>query len=121
MRMDAAHLPLDARIEAALFEAAELLRRQEYYTTHEVLELVWLDCAGTDKAALSGLILLASALHKQRKQRHPRAARQIFARALTRLAPLNDFWRGINLRAMERMTYDALHDPETETMLIRSV
>ena len=110
---------LEQHIEAALREAAKMWPSQQYFEAHEVLEHVWLLCSGQDKAALGGLILLASALHKMRRQRHSRAARQIFARALTRLAPLPDLWRGVNLREMERATFDALRDATLPTNLLR--
>lgn len=110
---------LAARIDAALRETDTLLPAEQYYEVHEILEHVWLDCCGIDKAALSGLILLASALHKVRKQRNPRAARVIYARALTRLATLDDHWRGIDLRCMERMTLAAMDNPSLPTPLTR--
>ena len=74
---------------------------------------------GLDRAALSGLILLAAALFKAGRPHQARAARKLFARALARLAPLPDRWRGIDLRAMERATFAAMLNPALPTELIR--
>jgi predicted metal-dependent hydrolase len=116
--------PLAQHLATALAEIEILWPAQKYWEIHEVLERVWLRCRGPalkhDRAALWGLILLAAALHKARRQHHPRAARQLFARALARLAPLPDAWHGIDLRAMERLTCAALADPALATPLLHA-
>lgn len=113
------HAELEARIEAALAEADNMLRRREYFEAHEVLEHVWMHTRGLERNFLGGVILCASALHKERHQHNSPAARRILSRAIFRLAHVPNIYRGINVRRLESSTHAALLDHSIETLLPR--
>ena len=97
-----------------------MVREHQYFEAHEVLEHVWLHCLGMERDFLGGVILCASALHKERHQHNSPAARRILSRALFRLAHVPNVYRGIDVRRLESMTHAALLDHALETQLPRA-
>jgi uncharacterized protein len=92
------------------YEAVALFESGKWWETHEVLEHVWIGQRGVHRRFLGGVILLAAALHKIRKQGDPIAARRLYARALTHLAWVPDEFNRVNLRQLETDVHAALQD-----------
>lgn len=88
-------------------EARACWARGDFWTAHEWLERPWLGASEPDRSALGGVILLSAALH-QASLGKARASRRNFAKALRKLAPLEDRWRGVDLRRLEWSTFVAL-------------
>lgn len=101
-------VPVDLR--QAWNQARTCWARGEYWTAHEWLELPWRTAKDPDRTALGGVILLSAALHQASLGRR-RASRRNFAKALRKLAPLDDRWRGVDLRQLEWATFVALRTP----------
>lgn len=85
-----------------LFEAGE------YWECHEALEPAWLAAHGTEKSFLGGMILLAAALHKARGMGSARGGRRNYAKALAKLALVDDTFRGVDVRELEARVHHAL-------------
>lgn len=95
----------------AWHEGVRLFEAGQYYDCHEVLEHEWLHMEGVHKHFLGGVILLAAALHKHRRQNKPRAARRLFARAMIHLAWVPDLFHHVYVRELEHRCLQALRDP----------
>lgn len=98
------------RSSPAWHEGVRCFDEARYWEAHEALEPLWLKAQGDHKHFLSGIILLAAALHKARSLKHPVGARRNYAKALKHLAGLQDRYLGLDLRGLERRTLDALQD-----------
>ena len=95
-------------------EGVRLFEAGEYWEAHEALEPLWMEATGLDKSFLSGVILLAAALHKARKMDSPRGGRRNYAKALRHLALVPDTWEvcgsSVDVRELEARVHAALRD-----------
>lgn len=103
--------------ESAWQEGARLFEAGKYWECHEALEGGWLAAEGTEKEFLSGVILLAAALHKARAMNSPRGGRRNYAKALARLAVVPDRYAQIDIRELEARVHRALRDPAYRPLL----
>ncbi len=86
--------------------ARRLWQAGRYWEVHEVLEPFWLRAEGEERELLQGVIQLAAALHKAKRDR--RAAKRIFARALRHLKRVS----GLDACAFSAGVRRALEDPK---------
>jgi hypothetical protein len=98
----------------ALFEAGA------FWDAHEALEAAWARSSGVEKHFLSGVILLAAALHKARALQSPRGGRRNYAKALRHLALVPDRYFGVDVREFEARVHAALRDPGTRPRIPRT-
>lgn len=96
--------------ERAWQRGVELFEAGEYWECHEALEPSWLVAEGMEKRFLSGVILLAAALHKARHMGSERGGRRNYAKALSHLALVADEYHGVEVRELEARVHAALRD-----------
>lgn len=99
------------RSGAGLFDAGE------FWECHEALESAWLAACGTEKRFLGGVILLAAALHKARSMASPRGGRRNYAKALAKLALVDDRFYGVDVRELEARVHEALRRPDIRPLM----
>ena len=92
-------------------EGLKLFNSGNYWDCHEALEPLWLQASSLDKQFLSGIILLAAALHKARAMNSPRGGRRNYAKALTHLAVIPDTFNRVYVRKLEALVHRALIEP----------
>lgn len=88
----------EARLRKALAEGVRLYNAGSYFEAHEVLEAVWLEEEGEDKAFLQGLIKLAAAFHHFQKGTY-KGMLDLLHGGMGPLAPLRPAFRGVELEA----------------------
>ena len=90
--------------------AVALFDEGAFWDAHEALEEGWLASHGVEKHFLSGVILLAAALHKARALGSPRGGRRNYAKALRHLALVPDRYFDVDVRELEARVHAALRD-----------
>ncbi|MEZ4605954.1 MAG: DUF309 domain-containing protein [Deinococcales bacterium] len=95
----------------ALFEAGA------YWEAHEALEALWLKAAGSDKDFYAGLILLAAALVKARRDNSAQGGRRNYAKALAKLATIPDVYQNLHVRWLEAEVHAALRNSDLKPSL----
>ncbi len=98
----------DLTADPRLQMAAGLFNAGEWYACHDVLEEIWHETQGPDRAALQGFLQIAVAhLHLQRGNQ--RGATLLLGEGLGRLAPFPADALGFNLTLLRARVADRLH------------
>jgi uncharacterized protein len=89
---------IDRKIEKdeAIKFARNLFNTEKYWRTHEVLESIWKNSYGNEKALLNGLILIAAAFVHHEKNENEICI-SILKRALMKLERTSGYYFGIKL------------------------
>jgi len=95
------HTPDEAApgVDEAVRQFAQLYNDGLYWKAHEVLETLWRDAQGDERAFLQGLIRSAAAFHKLVVQGNTRGAARHLAWVIDTLTPLEPAYRGVDLAA----------------------
>ncbi len=91
----------EARLNSALEEGVRLYNAGSFFEAHEVLEEVWLEEEGEDKAFLQGLIKLAAAFHHFQKGTY-KGMLDLLQAGLEHLRPLRPTHQGVELETYLR-------------------
>jgi len=99
-----------------LKDAITLFNRREYFNCHEVLEEMWHEAEGEDKAFYEGLIRLATGLHLRFRRRAPQGAINLLTQGLMRLENYRPAHLGIDVARL----YDEIDTHVTDLKAAKS-
>ncbi|MBA3364522.1 MAG: DUF309 domain-containing protein [Actinobacteria bacterium] len=108
-------------IDDSLSHGLDLIRRDEYFAAHEVLEDAWRAAAPSEKAFFQGLVHVAVAWYQAGRGNRTGCTRQL-EKAARRLGPFAPEYRGVDVeaalaslaKAREVVERDSLELPEPD-------
>ncbi|MFQ5663126.1 MAG: DUF309 domain-containing protein [Terriglobia bacterium] len=97
---------MDAQRKRETFwRGVDCFNNRQFFTSHELLEEIWLEEPEEEKPFYQGLIQVAAAFHQSFEKRNPRGALSLLRRGMKKLEPYPPACHGIDLAAfLEALT-----------------
>jgi predicted metal-dependent hydrolase len=86
-------------IALKLANGVEAFNRQDFFTSHDLLEDVWMDVRGEERRFFQGLVQLAIGYYHQSCE-NPTGARNLLGRGLDKLAGWPPSHRGLDVASL---------------------
>ena len=96
-------------------DAIALFNRRAYFDCHEVLEEIWREATGEDKAFYEGLIRLATGLHLRFNRRAPQGAINLLTQGLMRLETYRPTYHSVDVARLYDEINAHLNDLKAST------